>query len=586
MIDERARLVRVAKGEEPADLVLLGGDVVSVYTGELLSGWGVAVAGRRVAAAGPDVRYAVGPDTEVIDCSGLVLTPGFMDPHTHLDILLPIWQYLRRAIPGGTTTIITEMAQITSSLGYSGARWFVDSLRDQPVKVYALAPTISYLTTDDGTGRPVISAEEMRLLLEDPQVLGLGEVYWSRVLDEPEKLLPLMAHCLALGKRVEGHSAGARGPKLAAYLAGGVSSCHEPVTPAEAIELLRLGAHVLIREGSVRRDLEAVAQIKDSGISLGRVTLASDGVWPQELVESGYMETIVQRAIDVGIPPITVLSMASLHVAEHHGLDGEVGGIAPGRYADILVLPSLTVIKPKGVIANGRVVAWEGSLKVEPRPHPFPPDLFSGLRLPGPVGPSLFALPAPGRGSRTTVRVIKLLADILTGEGTAELPVRNGAMAWPGDGRLLKVVALDRRGTGARAVGFVDGFGLERGAFASTLSFDTADLIAVGASDASLEAVVGRLVELRGGFAVADGDRVVAELGLPLGGVEADLPVEEVAARLGQIKSSLVTLGVRLANPFLTLQTLTFTAIPSLRITPRGLLHVKTNQTVDLIVNG
>jgi adenine deaminase len=575
------RLLAVALGEAPADLVITGGEVVNVYTGEVVRA-DVAVAEGRVAAVGPGLEALAGPATARIEARGRVLVPGFVDGHTHLDVLVALPELLREAIPRGLTALITEMVQVSSALGVAGARWFLDTLRVQPIHAYATAPVISYLSAEDEAGGPLLDRAAMEALLDDPQVLGLGEVYWHRLLPEPDALLALMSRARALGKTVEGHSAGARGPRLAAFAAAGVESCHEPITAAEALERLRLGLRVLIREGSVRRDLEAVLAVRASGISLRRATLASDGIWPPDLLARGYMDGIVQRAIDLGLPPVTAYQMASLNAAEHFGLDRELGGIAPGRWADVLVLPDVKVVRPELVLARGTVVAREGRCLVPCPFLPLPVDAYAGPR-PGPLEPSTFRLAAPG--SRARVRVIRIAGDIVTAEDRAELPVHDGAVSADPDRDLLLAAVCDRRAGRRRGFGVVAGFGLREGAVASTLSFDTADLVVVGASREALAAAARRAVELGGGFVVVDGGGAVrAELALPLGGVAAAAPLPAVARGIEAVTAALHGLGSNLGRPLLTLQALTFSAIPTLRLTTRGLLAVKPRRHVPVLL--
>jgi adenine deaminase len=244
--ENRRRLLDVALGTVPADLLALGADVVNVYTGDVVR-WDVAVADGRIAAVGPDLATLAGPATDRLDVRGKVLVPGFLDSHTHLDIVVTLPALLREAIPRGLTALVTEMVQVTSALGTPGARWFLDTLRVQPIHAYATAPVISYLTAEAGRGEPLLDGEALGALLEDPRVLGLGEVYWHRLVPEPERLLPLIDRARALGKTVEGHAAGARGPRLMACAAAGMDSCHEPITAGEALERLRLGMRVMIR---------------------------------------------------------------------------------------------------------------------------------------------------------------------------------------------------------------------------------------------------------------------------------------------------------------------------------------------------
>jgi adenine deaminase len=577
----RRRLVEVGLGAAPPDLLVLGADVVNVYTGEVVR-WDVAVADGRVAAVGPDLAGTAGPGTERLEAGGKVLVPGFLDAHTHLDVIVALPDLLREAIPRGLTAVVTEMAQLGSALGAAGARWFLDTLAAQPIHAYATAPVITYLSAERGPGEPLLDEAAMAAFLEDPRILGLGEVYWHRLLPEPERLLALIERARELGKTVEGHAAGARGPRLVACAGAGLDSCHEPITASEALERLRLGMRVLIREGSVRRDLEAVLAVRDAGVSLRRATLASDGIWPRDLLERGYMDGIVQRAIDLGLPPVTAYQMASLNGAEHFGLDRELGGIAPGRWADLLVLPDLRTVRPEVVLARGQVVARDGRCLVQCPAVPLPTGLYAGPR-PGALDPAALRMDAPGPEAR--VRVIQVAGDIVTVETIAALPVDDGAVLADPALDLLLAVVCDRRQGGERGFGIVQGFGLREGAVASTLSFDTADLVLVGASRDALAAAGRRAVELRGGFVVVDGRGAVrAELALPIGGVAASAPVPALARALGDVEAALRELGCGLPHPLLTLQTLTFTAIPALRLTTRGLLTVKSRQHVPALL--
>jgi adenine deaminase len=576
----RRRLLDVALGAAPADLVALGADVVNVYTGEVVRA-DVAVADGRIAAVGPDLAALAGPATERLDVRGKVLVPGFLDSHTHLDVLVTLPALLREAIPRGLTALVTEMVQVTSALGMPGARWLLDTLRAQPIHAYATAPMISYLSAETAAGAPLLDAGDVGALLADPRVLGLGEVYWHRLVPEPERLLPLIDRARALGKTVEGHAAGARGPRLVACAAAGLDSCHEPITAAEALERLRLGMRVMIREGSVRRDLDAVLEVRHTGVSLRRVTLASDGIWPPDLLAHGYMDGIVQRAIDRGLSPVTAYQMVSLNPAEHFGLDRELGGIAPGRWADFLVLPEVRTVRPEIVVAQGRIVAREGRCLVPCPDVPMP----AGLREwpePGLLDPSSLRLAATG--SRARVRVIRIAGDIVTAEAEATLPVQDGAVLADPASDLLLAAACGRGGT-RRGLGVVQGFGLREGAVASTLSFDTSDLVVVGASREALAAAATRAVTIGGGFVVVDGrGNVRAELPLPLGGVLTGMSVPDAARGIETVSAALRDLGSTLPRPLLTLQTITFSAIPALRLTARGLLLVKSREHLPVLL--
>ncbi len=574
-------LMRVALGELPPDLLLRGGRVVNVYSGELLDGWEVAIAGDRIAAVAPPGSIKAGPSTTVLDVTAKVIAPGFIDGHTHMDSLLLPQALIPWALRGGTTTIITEIEILGSAMGVPGIEWFLEAVEDQAVRFFATAPMVTYLSTDDGTGRPMLNRDDIERLLDHPRVLGLGEVYWHRLVAEPETGLPLIEACRRRGKRVEGHTAGARGPKLQACVAAGVSSCHEPITPGEALERLRLGLHVMLREGSVRRDLEAVAPLREAGVHLRRTILVSDTIWPQALVSRGYMDGIVQRAIDLGFDPVQAIQMATLNVAEHFGLEGELGGIAPGRLADLLILPDVRRIRPEGVIVGGKVVVWDGECRVSPRTVT-PPKVGSPT-FPRALTLDDFNLTARGRGGSARLRAIQLRGDILTGELAIELPVEREIVQVNPERGLLKVAAFDRHGHGRLMVGVVAGFGLKAGAVATSLCFDSADVVVVGASEEAMLQAARAVLGAGGGYGVVKDGRVEL-LPLPVGGVISTLSVPEVAATLDAIDQSIRALGSELRNPFLTLQTLTFMAIPALRITSRGLLDVKTISPVNVFL--
>jgi adenine deaminase len=293
------------------------------------------------------------------------------------------------------------------------------------------------------------------------------------------------------------------------------------------------------------------------------------------------MDAIVQHAIDLGFDPVQAIQMATLNVAEHFDLDGELGGIAPGRRADLLVLPDLRRVRPEGVLAGGEIVVWQGECRVNPRAAA-PPDVGSPS-FPRPLTLDDFALAAPGAGSSARLRAIQLRGDILTAELPVELPVKDGKVQISPERDLLKVVAFDRRGRGRLQVGVVAGFGLKAGAVATSLTFDTADVVVVGATDEAALRAARAILDAGGGYGVVKDGRVEL-LPLPGGGIFSDLSVPEVAARLDAIEQSLRSLGCELRNPFLTIQILTFMAIPAIRITSRGLLDVKTISPIDLFL--
>ena len=315
-------------GEAASGLVVRGGILANVYTGELLEGWGVAVVGTRIASIGPEVERNVGPSTTVIDAQGRIIAPGFIDGHTHLDCIHRLDHYLSAAVPTGLTALITETSQLSTVGGYPALAAFLGHLPRLPITAFATAPTISYLLSDRGDGAPMITTEEMARLLEEPGVVGFGEVYWPALLEGRAGLRLLIAKAEAMGKGVEGHTAGARGNKLTACVAAGISSCHEPITAQEIQERLRLGLTTMVRDGSIRRDLGALEGAL-KGIVPRRLVLVSDTVWAHHLLERGYLDESARQAVRMGLEPMQALQAITLAPAEHFRIEGRVGGLAP-----------------------------------------------------------------------------------------------------------------------------------------------------------------------------------------------------------------------------------------------------------------
>jgi len=301
--EQTLQLMKVALGEKKADIAVVNANVVNVYTGEILRDIAITIKGKWIAYVGKNAQDTIGPQTEVIDARGQTVIPGLIDGHTHLAWFYTAAEFLRYAIAGGTTTVFTETLEPYAVSGYDGVIDFLESLRDQPIKILATAPA---MVSTSQTARGMLPETLEKILARD-DVIGLGESYWQAVLQEPDLLLPLFEKTLAAGKTLEGHSAGASDNKLAAYVAAGISSCHEPINAKQTLERLRMGLHIMVREGSIRRDLEEIAKIKDQGIDLRRLILSTDGVEPQDLIEKGYMEFVLQKAIDYGFDPISAI---------------------------------------------------------------------------------------------------------------------------------------------------------------------------------------------------------------------------------------------------------------------------------------
>jgi len=574
-----AALTRVALGQEDADLAILNARIVNVYSGEILDDCTVGIKGEWIAWAGDAPKNVDQAHTQVIDAEGKTVIPGLIDGHTHMAWLTDPAEFLKAAMKSGTTTLITETMEAFPIRGSDGVKDFLAALQNQPIKIFTTAPAMASISGKT-RGMP---AEALSDLLGQEGMTGLGEAYWQAVIQDPDIFLPMFAQTLASGKLLEGHSAGASGKKLMAYAAAGISSCHEPISAEEVLTRLRLGLYVMIREGSIRRDLEAISKIRDFGIDFRRLILVTDGVTPADLLSKGYMEYVVQKAIDCGFNPVTAIQMATLNVAEHFGLDALVGGIAPAKHADMLIIPDPGTIVPDVVISRGRVVAENGKILAHPRRHVFSEQSLASVHIPEPLKPADFAIRPPGDAPFVRVRVIDLVTELVTQELQIKMPVAGGEILADTGKDIIKVAAIDRvHEPGKRFVGLIQGTGMKSGAFASSAAWDSSDIIVVGVSDADMALAVNRIQEMQGGAVVCDGLAVLEELALPVMGIMAQIPVSDMAMQLNAIRAAIGGLGVHFSDPLLTLVTLTGAAIPYLRICDEGLVNLKNGKTTGL----
>jgi adenine deaminase len=401
----------------------------------------------------------------------------------------------------------------------------------------------------------------------------VGEIYWSNIFlggRQGERVRELASMALDLGKRVEGHGAGANGGKLQAYTCFGISSDHEPITEEEIMERLRLGYSVMIREGSVRKELDGVKDIFRKKIDFRRLILATDGVDPEGFLEEGFLDAALKRALKLGIPPDLAYQMVTINVAEHFRLDHLIGSLSPGKMADILIIPSPEQFSPQMVMCDGKIIYRDGKSMVEPKKVFFPEYMFHTVKIPGYTFPSL-----PNRGK---VRVIELVTRLVTKERVINLEDPKESKD------LIMVLVSDRLGSGKAFMGLLKGFGLQRGAYGSTMCWDVTDMIIVGCDSQSMKTVIERLKEIGGGGVYAIGDEVIAEFPAPLCGILSLKPMETVREEVKKLEDSLRENGVEWEKPTLTVDTLTTPAIPHLRITHNGYVRLKDRKILPLAV--
>ena len=577
-------LIRVALGKEKADLVIKGGNLINVYTGELLENYSIAIKGDRIAFVGEDANHTIGNSTQILDVSGKILAPGFIDGHFHAYISFD--EFLKHSIPQGTTTIFVELLDVSLIAGYEGAVALLDSVKGQPSKVFGTAPSPYPPPTFLKQAIIPISTEEIDRLLQRDDVLALGESLWTCVIDEDDEVIENIVNAINKGKKLEGHSSAAKGNKLIAYAASGVSSCHESIRAQEAIDRLRLGMHVMIREGTIREDLEAISEIKDKNIDFRRLVLVTDGVDANYLFHHGHMAHLVQKAINLGFPPIEAIRMATLNVAEHFGLDNLIGGIAPGKYADILVLSSLTEINCEYVISNGQIVVENKRNLVQTKAYSYPESIMKSINVPRDFTPDDFTISAGGRKDKVTVRVMKMITAVIAEEIQAELPVDHDSILGDLEQDILKVSIIERRTNSGKVIsGFIQGIGIKSGACACSFSWEMGSpMVVVGTNEIDMARAINRIVELQGGLAVVNNGQIMAEAPLPICGFMGAGPLEYLVQGFANTKKAMTDLGSSLSDPFLTLQTIPGTFLPYFRITLQGFVDLKNKKFVDLIV--
>ncbi|HEV8472702.1 MAG TPA: adenine deaminase C-terminal domain-containing protein [Methylomirabilota bacterium] len=557
-VAERRRLVAVARGAAPADLYLRGGTLLNVYTGELYVA-GVATRGERIAYVGPR-EDMVGPRTTVLDVSGRVLVPGYIDPHCHPAHVITPSALARHLLPLGTTTLFADTLQFWELGGLRAFTTVADALARSPLKFYWMIRVHAQTRTTDEPRR--FRLPDLARALAHPWAVAAGEVTrWPDVHAGHADLLRRLDLALSRGQRVEGHTAGAGADKIAALAAGGLTSDHEPITAREVLDRARLGIAVMLRESSLRPDLNGLLDaLKEAPGLAARAMLTADGSMPAFVLEHGFVDHLIRTAMQRGVPPVDAYRMASLNPATYFGKDGDLGGIAPGRYADVCVLEDLAEPRPVTVVARGRVVARAGRLVVS-IPEPSWARAFASpaarLAVRWRARPEDFRLP-----ERATLPVIRLVSAVIT-----KLEQRAPA---PGD---LHAALIDRAGRWV-APALLAGFGDRVDGLASTVSTDF-NILVVGRRPEAMARAVNRLLDVGGGVVLVDGAEVAWELPLPIGGIMTRAELPQAARWERELHDALAARGYPFHDPFFTMLFLSADFLPAVRLTPRGVWDVK-----------
>ena len=590
---ELQELIAVCKGSLPANLIIKDGNLVNVHTGEIYPA-DVAIKGERIALVGDISRVKIGQETRVIRAEGKYLTPGLIDPHFHsYHAQQNITQFARLVLPHGTTTIADSLYG-PGMISSEAIKFFVDEYKRTPLKLIFLVPTITYLQNRE-LGLPrvfdTLTMDRMLEMLDWPECFGLEEPPADVALatEQFPEMLSLFAETLKRHKVITGHAWGAKGSDLNAYISAGVSSDHEGDTRSDAIERARLGMWVLMREGSaasaVKRLIKAVTEERlDSRYFSFSVDVGS----ALRLKEQGHVDESIRVAISCGLNPIRAVQMATLNAAEALGIARDMGSIAPGRFADILLVDDLPGFRIATVVANGNIVAQNGESVIDLQIPSYPAFLKNTIRVPEPITEDDFVFSADSHKGTVEVRVIEVREDSLyMPEGRARLRVRSGCLEPDIEHDVLKIVMLESfKGTRDRGKGFIRGFKLKRGAIGSTHNSFFHGVNIVGTNDRDMCVAAKALVETGGGeVAVANG-KVLALLDLPLCGVLSADTLETALQKSSEVAEATRELGCPLKVPF---RSLAFTTacgnLGELKIFDRGLVHVGRRKVVDLIVH-
>ena len=582
------RLIAVAAGREAADLVVRGGVWVNVQSGELIPGTDLAIAAGRFAYCGPGAGPRIGPETRVIEADGRYLVPGLCDAHMHIESgMLTVSEFVQAVAPHGTTSMFVDPHEIANVLGLPGVRLMHDEAQVQPVNVFVQMPSCAPSAPGLETTGVELGPEEVAEAMTWPGIIGLGEMMnFPGVAAADPKMLGEIAATQAAGKTVGGHYASPDlGAAFHAYVAGGPADDHEGTREEDAIARVRQGMRAMLRLGSAWYDVKAqITAVTEKGLDPRNFILCTDDCHSGTLVNDGHMNRVVRHAIACGLAPMTAIQMATINTATHFGLERELGSIAPGRRADLVLSSDLTALPIETVIARGQVVA-EGGRMLAPRPaFAYPDSARDTVRVGRDLAAEDFVVPAPPGAGRVRARVIGVVENQApTRALEAELPVQAGHVALTGD--VAHIALVERhRATGGVVNGFVSGFGYDVPcAMASTVAHDSHHMIVVGTSRADMARAANRLAEVGGGVTLWREGVEQALIPLPIAGLMADRPAAEVAAEADRLMAAMRACGCTLNNAYMQHSLLALVVIPELRISDLGLIDVTRFEKTELI---
>jgi len=573
------RIVRTALGEFVPDLVIKDCNLVNVYTGEITK-TDVSIIDGRVASVQKTHRVP----KKTLNCNGLYAAPGLIDGHIHLDstLLTPI-QLAKILLPHGTTTVLIDPMEVANVLGVRGVKALLEDAWSTPLKTYvqisSRVPTAPGLETTGG----ILGVKEVLQMLKWERVIALGELDPSKILPPQDEYLRKVLAAKKARKIRVGHAAGLSGSELNAYASAGLGSDHECVTVQEALERIRVGMKVMVREGSSERNLEELIKvITEHRQDPRNLFFCTDDKHPNDIVREGHIDYNVRKAIALGLDVVKAIQLATINCAEHFRLDDEIGSVTPGKIADVLLVHDLRDFKPEIVIANGEIVAKDGKFLKELPEYKWPKWATNTIKLKRKVKPTDFEI--TGQKGVQPVRVIQIIEGQITNkEIRADLAVENGKIVVDPEKDVVKIACVERhKRTGNIAVAFVKGFNLKEGAIASSVAHDHHNIVVVGVSDADMAEAVNAIKRMQGGLIVVSRGKILEKLELPIAGLMSARSPEAVIERLEKLNEAAKTLGCQLKAPFMTLSFVSLPTVPELGLTDKGLIDVKRHKIIDV----
>ena len=572
----------VAIGDNPADLILENCSLINVYTNEIQEKIQISIKNDRIAFVGVDASHTRGPKTKVLDVKNKHVCPSFVDPHIHIDHFLTPAEFVKKSLLCGVTSLFPDSIDIVSVCGYRGFKEFLRQTENLPMRFFHTIPGGLPVDRKFSHGK-TLSIEEEKDAIGLRSVVGLGEVFsWIKVTKRDPKTIKSLKQMHENNCIINGHTAGASGKKLNSYVSSGILSCHEPINFDQVLERLRLGMWIMIREGSIRRDLkDIIPLVLSHGTYKNRLMFCSDGLDPFDISNIGHIDHCVRESIKLGMNPIDAISMASKNCFDYYKMGTEFGGIGPGKIADILILDDYKKIKINKVILGGKIVVSNGKILEIIHSPKIPTWIQKTVKLPK-LTTKNFILTS--KNNTEIVNIISMKTEIVTKKDTTNLSVKDSNVMASYDKDIWKVTAMDRTfGSKTKTIGFLKNFGADVGAFASTWSFHENDMIVIGSNEKDMADAANKLVKSQGGLIVVKNGKTLASLPFQMGGIISTDSIDKVTTNFTKINDVLLDSGCKFKKPHLIPLFLPFLALPDIRIMYSGIVDVKARKFIPTI---